>query len=348
MLKTKTMTNFIVAITLGHSVFAGCDEFLGSGPVTGTNVQQTAGKVPASIDRKIMTFLGHTDDVKSVAFSPDGKHVATASSDKSVRIWSIKAGKQIKKLTGHDSVVLDVVFSPDGNRIAASGGFTDPTVKIWDVTSGRELITLKGHASGILCIAFSADGKRLLSGSADDSAKVWSTETGDCLLTLMGHADYIQCVQFSPDGKMLVTGSRDHLAKIWNAVDGAELHTLNLHTYWVNGVCFSKDGSRLVLAAGDGIISVWDAIEGRELQKLMEDTPCAVMDVAFAPNGDLLSVDYRGTIKVWNGGTCRRTLTLPWRQGITDVMNAAFSPDRKQLVSGSRDENSATLWRLDP
>ncbi|TFI54976.1 serine/threonine protein kinase [Mastigocladus laminosus UU774] len=170
------------------------------------------------------TLKSHSDSVNSVAFSPDGKTLASGSWDKTVKIWNVGTGQVIRTLNGHSNFVYSVAFSPDGKTLA-SGSF-DNTIKIWNVGTGQVIRTLNGHSDFVLSVAFghsdfvlsvafSPDGKTLASGSRDKTVKIWNVGTGQVIRTLNGHSDFVLSVAFSPDGKTLASGSSDTTIKIW-------------------------------------------------------------------------------------------------------------------------------------
>jgi dipeptidyl aminopeptidase/acylaminoacyl peptidase len=161
-------------------------------------------------------LLGHTSWVLSVAFSPDGKRLATGAGDHTAKIWDLDSGKAALTLEGHTSRVMSVAFSPDGKRLAT--GAEDYTAKIWDLDSGKAALALEGHTNSVTSVAFSPDGKRLATGSWDNTAKIWDLDSGKAALTLEGRTSSVTSVAFSPDGKRLATGASDNTAKIWNLV----------------------------------------------------------------------------------------------------------------------------------
>ena len=156
---------------------------------------------------------GHDAMVYSVAFSPDGKTLASGSVDKTVKLWDAQTGQELATLKGHADNVTSVAFSPDGKTLAS--GSRDKTVKLWDAQTGQELATLKGHDASVYSVAFSPDGKTLASGSEDKTVKLWDAQTGQELATLKGHDDSVYSVAFSPDGKTLASGSGDKTVKLW-------------------------------------------------------------------------------------------------------------------------------------
>ena len=159
------------------------------------------------------TLTGHSDSVLSVAYSPDGRYLASGSGDNTIKIWEVATGKELHTLAGHSSGVYSVVYSPDGRYLASGGG--DNTIKIWEVATGKALRTLTGHSSRSLSVAYSPDSRYLASASIDNTIKIWEVATGKELRTLTGHFSGFWSVGYSPDGRHLASGSGDKTIKIW-------------------------------------------------------------------------------------------------------------------------------------
>jgi WD40 repeat protein len=235
--------------------------------------------------------------VRSVAFSPDGLRLASASYDKTVKIWDSATSKELFALKGHAGWVHDVAFSPDGQRLASAS--EDKTVKIWESATGKELFALKGHAGVVMSVAFSPDGQRLASGSTDQTAKIWDSATGKELLALKGHAGAVWGVAFSPDGLRLASGSVDQTVRIWDSATGKELLALKGHAGFVHDVAFSPDGLRLASGSVDQTVRIWDSATGKELFALTGHAGW-VTSVAFSPDGErLASGNEDGSIHLW-------------------------------------------------
>ncbi len=284
-------------------------------------------------------LTGHLKSVWSVAFSPDGMRLASASADHTIRVWDAATGQTVQTLAGHTKPVNSVAFNPDGTELASASD--DKTICVWDVATWKPLRTLTGHTSKVTSVAFSPDGTQLASGSDDDTIRVWDAATGDPVRTLTGHKAGVRSVAFSPDGTRLASGGSEGTIRVWDAATGDPVRTLTEHTDGVRSVVFSPDGTRLASGSSDGTIRVWDAATGEPVWKGNESL-YSVYCVAFSPDGTRLAIASLGdTIRVWNAATGNPLRTLA---GHTDgVWSVVFSADGTRLASASLDR-TIRVW----
>ena len=296
--------------------------------------------------REISLLTGHTEVVRTVVFSPDGKTLASGAQDATIKLWNVESGENTATFVRNGIGVESVAFSPDGKILAA--GTESSTVKLWDTENGQNIATFKGHAFRVFSVAFSSDGKTVASGAEDKTIKLWNVETRQNTATLTGHKKVIFSVAFSPDGKILASGSGDDTVKLWHVETGQNLHTFK-HRDRVFSVAFSPDG-KLVAGGSYRGIKLWDIETGEDLSVLEEGTKVISGSIAFSPDGATLvsaSADRfggtRGTVMLWDVETGKDLATL---HGHTERIPAvAFSPDGKTLASGLRD-GTVKLWNV--
>jgi WD40 repeat protein len=300
----------------------------------------------------LLTLRGHTDRVMSVAFSPDGTRLASASADGSIKVWDAMTGHLCLTLTRHTRTVWSVAFSPDGRRLAS--GSYDKTIKVWDATTGELLHTLRGHTSDVRCVAFSPDGRRLASASNDKFIKLWDANTGHCLDTLQGHTQMVLGVAFSPDGTRLASASQESKVRVWDLSTRQTALTLRGHARGIWCVAFSPDGRRLASASFDRTVKVWDMTSvAREVTVPLLTLPGHTSDVlpghtsdvrcvAFSPDGTrLASASFDRTLKIWESTTGQELRTI--KGHASGVWGVAFSPDGTRLASASWDK-TVKIW----
>ncbi|MFQ6021194.1 MAG: protein kinase [Acidiferrobacterales bacterium] len=284
------------------------------------------------------TLTGHDDWVHAVAFSPDGKTLASASYDRTIRLWNVATGTLHRILRGHDRGINSVAYSTDGKWLASAGD--DGTVRLWDASTGRPWGLFEGPGYAVYTVAFSPNGTQLAAGGKDRSVFVWNVSNGELLYTLDGHRDDIQAVAFSTDGRTLASGGADKTVRLWDLGSGSGLATLVGHKDVVLSLAFSPDRRWLVSGGSKKIIKLWNAHSG-QLIRTFPRVRHAVLSLAFSPDGQWLATGGGNLVKLWNAESASVEKTLKGHKGY--VQAVAFSPDGTTLASASRD-HTVKIW----
>ncbi|MEH2081700.1 MAG: tetratricopeptide repeat protein [Nostoc sp.] len=280
-------------------------------------------------------FQGHQGSALSVSFSPDGKTIVTASSDKTARLWTLN-GQLLQKFKGHQGNVLSVSFSPDGKTIATAS--SDKTARLWTL-NGQLLQEFKGHQGIVLSVSFSPDGKTIATASDDKTARLW-TLNGQLLQEFKGHQGYVLSVSFSPDGKTIATASSDNTARLWT-LNGQLLQEFKGHQGSVWGMSFSPDGKTIATASDDNTARLW-TLNGQLLQEF-KGHQGSVLSVSFSPDGkSIITASSDNTARLW---TLNGQLLQEFQGHQGSVLSVSFSPDGKSITTAS-DDNTARLWTL--
>ena len=328
----------------GHRGWVGCAAISSDGKriASGGQTDHTIKFWDILTGKEFITITeAHTDIIRCVSFSPDGKRLVSGSNDKTVKVWDVQTGRELMTLRGYPENVYDARFSPDGKRIACAGGWYGNII-VWDAETGETLKTLTGHTGDVWSLAFNPDGKRIVSGSRDRTIKVWDVETGAEMMTIRGHQDGVDAVEFSPDGKRILSGSQDKTIKVWDVLSGAELMTLRGHESNVPSIAVSPDNQYIASGGMDKTIKIWDAATGENVLTLHGHEHW-VLSLTFAPDSKRIvsSGSGDGTIKVWDVTVDRELTKLKGHHSL--VNSVAFSPDGNRIVSASAD-GMIKLW----
>ncbi len=249
-------------------------------------------------------LTGHANQVRAVAFSPDGKLIAAAGGDPArfgeIKIWSVAERKELRAMRGHRDNIFAIAFSPDGAKLATCS--YDRLIKIWDVATGEEIKTLKDHTDAVFAVAFSPDGKRLASASADRTVKIWDAASGQRIYTLSDALDAVNTIAFHPSGKLLAGAGADRIIRIWELGEneGKQIKSLIAHEDAINQIVFSPDGKTLATASADRRVKIWDASKLEEIHTTEVQSDW-VFALAFSPDGKRLAVGrYDGSIAFYD------------------------------------------------
>jgi WD40 repeat protein/serine/threonine protein kinase len=324
------------------------------------------------LGRRGILALRHESAALCVAFSPDGRRLASGSQGGTVKIWDTTTWALMQSFAAHPNHhVRCVHFSPDSQCLATAGW--DGTAKVWDVRSGRALFTLQRKSKRYFSrVVFSSDGRWLASGGPDQEVQLWDARTGELRSTLQGHQAQVGGLAFSPDGRLASGGSHNQTGNLWDPATGrlasAGSHSQVVHLWDLTtgrvllslsgqdglllSVAFSPDGRRLAAAGGrsllsgcPGALTVWDTATGEELLRLRGHTNM-VFSVAFSPDGwRLASASEDMRVKVWDLRTGKEALTLHGHRGA--VRDIAFSPDGHRLASAAED-GTVRIWDATP
>jgi WD40 repeat protein len=259
-------------------------------------VSMRRGAAALTSDGRPRPLDGHAGQVRAVVRQPQGFLLASAGSDRVVKVWDAAGTRVIHNLTGHQQMIRALAFSPGGKHLAS--GSEDKTVKIWDAVAGREVRTLKGHKGIVTSVVFFPGGELLASAGGEGTVRIWNLATGKVLRTLEAHEDIASHLALSPDGTRLASAGTDRRIRIWEVKTGRPLHDLPGQTSMVQGLAFSPDGKRLASGSMNAV-TLWDPEVGQHVYTFSRPAG-PVNAIAFSPDGTALySGSYDGSVMQW-------------------------------------------------
>ncbi|KAA6213902.1 hypothetical protein CP973_32525 [Streptomyces albofaciens JCM 4342] len=287
-------------------------------------------------------FTEHTGAVNAVAFSRDGRTLATGSVDRTVKLWDTTTNHMLGTLIGHVGPVYALAFSPDGRILATAGD--DSTVRLWDVVHRRQLAVLTGPVGRVVSLSFSPDGRTLASGSTGNAVRLWDVATRRPVADLAGHSGNVTAVAFSPDGKVLASAGEDRTVRLWDARTHRPLARLTGHLQPVYALAFSSDSHTLASGGGDRTVRLWD-VAGRRAAGELTGTADRISALAWAPARPTLAVaSYDGIVRLWdvNSRHAREKFTAR----VESASALSYAPDGSALAAPSDDDTGTVrLWR---
>ncbi len=298
--------------------------------------------------REIRTLQSHSEYINSIAISPDGSTVASASNDGLVTLWDVASGRELKSFRGVElRDVNSVVFTSDGRTLVSGDEYE--SISVWDVATGQEIKKI-GHERSVKSVSLSPDGLTIASAGDDGSLKLWDFASGREIKTLIGHKEEVRSVAFSPDGRTLVSGSKDKKIIIWNVASGRAIKTISVGETEVNSVAFSPDGLAIASAsqclqcsAGQDVVTLWDVNSGGVIKRLIKNSLSST-SVTFSNDGRTLASGGYKQIKLWDivGGNEIKTLEA----NTIDYKDIVLFADGRTLALNAGHGGNIKFWDL--
>jgi len=312
-------------------------------------------RISSSLTTLLQVYRGHSKEVYAVSWSPDGKLIASGSSDESIQVWEATSGKIVLNYHGHShwigkGLVQSVTWSPDGKYIAS--GSWDKSVRVWNASTGNTISTYRSYYEIVESVAWSPDGKYIASGNRNGTVHVWDVSNGKNIRTFLGHHSNnpnvdVVAIAWSPDGKRIASGSWDRTVKVWNAIKNSNKKNDYLifrgHSAEVNTLAWSPNGMRIASGGRDGLVRVWDSSNGA-LSFTYRAHTGYVVGVAWSPDGTrIASAGADKMVHVWDAATGKYICC--YRGHAARVNAVAWSPDSTRIVSASNDR-TAQVWQV--
>jgi WD40 repeat protein len=288
----------------------------------------------------LYVYKGHSGLVWSVAWSPNGKYIASASADKTVQVWNANNGSHQYTYTGHTDTVYQLAWSPDSQRVASAS--YDGTVQIWNALTGFYPLNYTEHTSWVWPVAWSHDGNYIASAGGDKMVRVWKAANAQSLFTYHGHSGFIYGLSWAPNSKRIVSVGSDRTAQQWNALDGSNPFVYSPYATTIWGVSWSPDGQRVAIACDNKTVQIWDANSGDHAYIYYGHSDF-VYSVAWSPDGTrIASAGDDKTVQVWYPTDGNRYFIYT---GHSNAVRAiTWSPDGARIASASWDK-TVRVWQ---
>ncbi|WP_271254393.1 NB-ARC domain-containing protein [Pseudanabaena sp. Chao 1811] len=291
---------------------------------------------------QLYTLQGHEHWVMGACFHPDGKLLASGSSDCTIRIWDLERRECLHVLRGHESWVIPATFSPDGSLVLSSS--FDRTIRLWHSQDGECLTTLNGHEGWIWIAIFSPDGKLVASCSEDRTIKIWDYANEKCIRTIAEHQHRIWSISISPDSQTVASASEDQTVKLWDINSGKCVRTILGYANPIFAAMFSPDGTTIATGHIDGYVRIWNTQTSKCLHKLFHEQR-GVTTTTFHPKQALLaSGGQDGTIRIWQLDTLQCIHLL---KGHSDRVNALVYSNDAQIIASSSFDHTIKIWNAE-
>ena len=289
----------------------------------------------------VRTLVGHQSAVHAVAFIANGKQLASASQDGTIRIWDAASGKLVTILRGHKRSVHTMAVSPDGRILVSAGN--EEALFLWNMRTGKKIGTLTGHDYDVYTMQFSADGKWLASAGKDQEVIIWDVDRRQPIKRLSGHQDTILSVAFSPDRSLLISGGKDGQMKYWTASSGKEKVSIGRHQGLVSAVSYSPNGKWIASAGKRDMLRLWSTKSG-EQERSMTGALKTTNTLLFTPDSkQLIGGGTDNTIRIWDVRTGQIDHELSGHRN--SILSIALSPDNNTIASADSD-GLVQIWQV--
>jgi len=294
----------------------------------------------SSLGTTLFTYTRHSSAVYRVAWSPDGKYLASGGLDTTVQVWNATTGSRVYTYRGHQTAIWAVVWSPHSGRIASGG--IDKTVKVWNAMDGGDVLIYSGHNNTVDGVAWSPDGTLIASASRDHTVQIWNAMSGSLVLPYNGNALEVYAIAWSPDGKRLASANADNTVHVWDAATGKLVFPpYRGHSSGVRSVAWSPDGSRIASGSQDKTAQVWSATDGSPLYTYSKHTS-TINGLAWSHDSKLIASGSEDTtVQLWDSLSGSTLYTYPHHN--RSVVSVAWSPVGNMIASASED-TTVQVW----